>query len=705
MLALKRLPRLPQLQDALRGYSAEERLEIELLAKPLVLLQELPDVALVALSGVVLPTHQRTLLYQMHRGVGNNVVVASRGTSKTSCVCVLYAGYCGLVMPKRTLVTLSATGFRGGQFIFQDMERWLRGGWDSQEQVPPFFAASIPRDALVNKSQNYWMVEYDSFSRNVTVPTKDEDAIRGLRGHVLLIDEANLASDSLIDRVAKPFLNVKTDFKHGGAFASSNQVFYTSTLDYSYRPFMERVRAARQGIERDYAAYQALQAGNWELYRALDREELHANTYTMFDYTDLLIREQFVTRTGQRYRVRWPNPLIPPTHDERGIPFTALDERGEPIRHVGPTTYYSTYPVDKESLERALFDGSADTDSWLSEQRNIVDDSVGAVYSHALVDQASCVGEACITPFEAMPDYYRNACKGIQRDYVAPVLWECTDPCVLGVDYAPNSDFCAFVVIRLGPVAGGEYNYLTHLGRTTWSNVVWAEQHRKMPARDAAEKVRELAARYHLVYFHEPHVDDPWLACRGIGLDMKGGGSSVRDELVFLNQDVPPGQYRFYDPLDKDERFVLYATDARAKPILDCIQPSDQLNDRLVEFTISQMNSRQLYLPKYVDRIERARTDRKLDLGFEATRALDHQLRKLQQRPTTNYRKFYMAGDTKRDENKKDLWAAFIYAARQMRAHLIRQSQIDNTPPPLGARITTVGSKRGTHGRAPGARL
>ena len=109
----------------------------------------------------------------------------------------------------------------------------------------------------------------------------------------------------------------------------------------------------------------------------------------------------------------------------------------------------------REGVEQGLLDGSADTGSWLAEQRNIVDTAVGDVYSNELVDVASCIGERCVVPFEQLPDTWKRLHSEDKADYTAPVLWRCTDPCVLGVDYAPQSDFCAFVVIRLGPLSPG----------------------------------------------------------------------------------------------------------------------------------------------------------------------------------------------------------------------------------------------------------
>ena len=83
---------------------------------------------------------------------------------------------------------------------------------------------------------------------------------------------------------------------------------------------------------------------------------------------------------------------------------------------------------------------------------------------------------------------------------------------------------------------------------------------------------------------------------------------------------------------------------------------------------------------------------------------LEHQLRALQQAPTASgYRKFYMAGDEEATTNKKDFWAAFIYASKQLRAHLLRVRLMEDTPMPMGA-VTSEFQRGGRSHRAHGAK-
>jgi hypothetical protein len=632
-------------------------------------------------------------------------------THNSSTMGVLYAFYMGTCFPKRNGVLLSATGFRGGQMMFLDAERWLQGGWDSQHLEAGFFRDSIKRTPdPINKSQSFWEVVFASHSRLVTLPTKDPEAIRGHRGHDLYLDEANFLDKELIERVAKPFLNVGGDMRHGGAAAEENRVFYTTTIDYECRPFHDQVRAARDGLERDARARELMLTCQWKEYRKLDVQGLHEHTFTKFDYTDTLVRRRITTRDGRTMEVTWPDEEITPHFDPRGIPFTEREETEFGVRmsrRGKPLAYYRTYSIQKKTLERSLRDGSTDEASWKSEQRNIVDTATGDVYSHDLMEVASCAGpERAILTYEECPPAWQAKYQLTRLDYVPPVLWSCQDPCVLGVDYAPTSDFCAFIVIRLGPLAKGEFNPLTNEGKTKWSNVIWCEQHKKMTTKEAANKIRQLWTRYNLVYFHEPYLDDTWRWARAIGMDMKGGGSGIRDELARFDQkELGRGEYRIYDPLDKDERIAAFAKDATAFPMLDGIHANDQWNDRFVEYTKGQMENRLLFIPKWLDESQRVSAARELDVGYQAARILDRQLRKLRQEPTTQYRKFFMDGDTAKDRNKKDLVSAFWYASKQMRAHVLRQTQIENTPPPMAALKTRVNSRRGhLHGRAKGAK-
>lgn len=674
--------------------TAEHQMELRPYMRTIAVLQEYPDITVVTLSGIFLPPHQRTTMYVLHQQSPRNVNISSRGTAKSATIGVLYSNYKQLLFANRHFVTLNAVGFRGGQVLFEDTARWLTNAWHDQEPDVGFFGASIKNPNLIHRAQNFWEIKYDSNSSNLTVPTNDEDRLRGLRGTDLILDEANTMDEEMVNKVAGSFLNVKGDFKHGGAYSDINQTYYCSTIDFSWRWVQNVMRAAKEGLHRELEAIQALQRGDEVRYKNLLRLGLHDYTFASFDYTDVLIRKNVTTRENKMYEVKWPNPLIPLTKDEKGIPYLEKGADGRMLREGPPIEYFSTYPSDKDNIETPLFDGTAPEASWWAEQRNITDSAAGDVYSHALVDKVTCSLGQYITKYEDCSKQWKDLHKDDKMDYVPPVLFQCTDPCVLGVDYATQSDFTALVVIRLGPVAKGEYDYVTGCGETKWSNVIWAEQYRRMTHKDVANKINELRSRYNIVYYHDPHVIDTWDMCRGIGLDMKGGGSGVRDELARLNDStVLPPDSRIYDPLDRDERIIGYSIEPNSIPMLDAIWPSAEMNTKLVNFTVAQMEQGFLYIPKYLDRSQRPPGKSELTTGYDACANLSYQLRKLRKEMGQNWPKFYIGGDKSKPDNKKDLWAAFIYAAKQARAHIIRQRSIDTTPPPMIAKVVEVGKR------------
>ena len=677
---------------------------METLLPTLVIWQNRPDIALMHLSGIVIPPHQRTTLYALNYGAQNNVNVSSRATSKSSTVATLHASHKALLFPNRTGIILSYTGFRGGQLVMGDTERWVTGAWSSQKKRPLYVQNSLRRDNIINKSQNFWEILFKSGNSLKAFPTNDPDKLRGIRGTDLFFDEANFIGKYLMDVVAVPFLSVKGDFEHGGLYADPNQIYYTSTIDYEWRPFMEEVRVAKEALRREMLAIRAVRDKDQVLYDEYETKGLFTHSFVSFDYTDCLIRTEVVSRKGKRFKVRWPNPSIEARRDPRGIPFSKQLADGRMARESSPLWYYPTYPVDKSNIENKLLQGTQDENSWLSENRNIVDTSVGDVYSHSLIDKASCREEFCIQPYIVTSKEYQAAFP--QQDYCSPLLWNCTDPCVLGVDYATQSDFSAFVVIRMGPCAEGEYNYITHHGKTRWSNVIWAEQHKHTSHEDVAEKIRELMTRYNLVYHFEAFEEDPWKRCRAIGLDMRGGGSGVRDNLAYINtQSVELPKFRIYDPQDKDPRIPAFALDPHAKPMLDAIWPQGDVADKMVTFTVAQMETGLMYIPKYLQNSQRPNSHAEMDIGYYAAANLAHQMVKLRQEHTSTWRRFYMEGDTEKDINKKDLWSAFMYAAKQLRAHLIRKQMIDETPPPIAARVVQVNSGRGgMYGGVPGTK-
>lgn len=696
------------LEQLLKGPALDtyDRVEIEASAKTVILLQENPAIAADVLFGVYVPPHERLMLGQFFRGTATNINVSSRGTSKSAVWCSLGTSLKGMLHAKRKAITLGSTGFRAGQNIFNEIQRLAEGAWDSQEQGLGFLtAASTHRDGLIHRGQNFWTIPWASHSTNTTLPTNDPTKILGYRANDLILDEANVADEQLVAKVLEPFLNVAGDFRHGGAYAKANQAFFVTTIDWLWRPFQARRQAALDSLRRELRALELREVGDIEAAFEIEKTGVHAYSYTSFDYSDLLIREFQTTRDGRQFKVNYPNPDFKLKMFHRGVPFTTRDPETGKMLKLGPAVRATpTYPVDVDQLERGLFDGSTDESVWLAEQRNIVDSTTGDVFPQVVIDQASCEGERHVIPYAQCSDGWKAKFAKDQRDYAPTPLWRCSDPCVAAIDYAGGSrDFCAFSVIRVGPLAEGGFDPLTQHGKTDWSNVVWAEQHRRMSHKEAADKLREFADRYNLVWFYDEGVEDEWQMARAVGLDMRGGGTGVRDQLLLIDQEeLLPGQHRWYDPLDKDERVVAFGLQAGSLAMLDCISPSDERNQKMVEWILPQMQQGFLYLMKWYDRSDRPDPDPRLEIAYNAGRSLVWQLRKLKAEPTKNWMRYYVEGDTKKVENKKDLASSLLYAGRQHRAHILRQRAIDDAPPPMGASVTVIGKRGGGNGRAAG---
>lgn len=687
---------LPEILARDSSVPAELALELGRLVTPMLVFQEHPCLAARAVMGLVVPAHQRLLQDAMHRGAPSTVIIGSRGTSKTATAAVVYHTFKSLFWSKRKAVVIQASGFRGGQLIFEDLERMAVGAWVDQDSDLQMVARSMRGEKLIKRSQNFWSIDWSSLSSSYTVPTNDAEKLRGMRATDLLVDEANFADMVLVDKVASSFLNVLQDFKTGGEAALTNTVIYTTTVDYGWREFQQIAQAAYAGLERELDALRAAQAGQWDLYQEYERKGLHRSTWVCLDYTDTIMTRYITTRDGRRFEVRWPDPERKWRQDPQGIPYSVRGEDGRMQKEGVPCEIITTYPINRIEMEGKLLSGESAEPVWLAEQRNVEDTAAGDVYPHHVVDEVVCKGNRFVIPWAECGEAWQKTYES-HVHYRPTVMWSCSDPCVVGVDYAPGArDFCALVVIRVGPLAQGPFDPVRGIGSTPWSNVIWTEQHRNASGAKIAEKLRAYAERYNLAFFHDPHQLDPWQACRAIGLDCRGGGNTVRDELVFINDEVvPAGKYRILDPLDPDERVQAFRQDADAKPMLDALLPTAQLNDKLVEFTLAQLSNHLLYLPADVPLSERP-LDPRLDIAYDGARILEHQLRALQQAPTPGgYRRFFMKGDKSKVVNKKDFWSAFIYGSKQLRAHLLRVRLIDNTPPPTGGVVTRMGKWKG----------
>jgi hypothetical protein len=271
-------------------------------------------------------------------------------------------------------------------------------------------------------------------------------------------------------------------------------------------------------------------------------------------------------------------------------------------------------------------------------------------------------------------------------------LYECDDPCILGVDVARQAAFTAFVIIRAGyaPRHLSEnkkevYHLDQGIGPTSWANVIWAEQHQHMTTKQTAEKINEFRRRYNIVQTQD---------IGGVYMDARGGGVHVRDELANPTHPVDPATgkpvpvwtapQKIFDPNDKDYKHLI-ASPESSWPGLRLLNTTDVMNQELVSFARAQMETNKLFIVAYksIGEINPADRDRLLP-GYLGARVLKHQLLRIQAEVTASGKsvRYVMPGDQKRTENQKDMLMAYLYACAGLRLIYNLAIAEQNQPPP-----------------------
>jgi hypothetical protein len=657
------------------------------------------------LFGIFLPPHERLGLVMFFAGYKENNVVWSRGTSKTFTFGSLAAPLACTLNKNFTPLLLSASGFRGGKEVLRDSERLFLGQLRDQRLPGAYAQVSLASAKPIEKDPSMWAMKFKSLSRYPTVPTNNPDQLRGLRSLMPIIDERNTFPGDIVQKIVRPTNMVGSSFRRPGQAAEGNRIWQQSTIDLTVRDWYPEIQVAQDLQRREYAAWQARQEGDWEEYDRLlsekDGQLRGASFYhSRLDYTDLLIPEVVTTYDGTR-RVRVDYPLEPGVLREHVLVTDETDG----------TAYWYTYPVDKKGAEEPLRNGTTDEEIWRAEYRNVFISASGTIFPYELIQQ---VAERPIWTAKETPGTKRKRREDEEDDptreeYFAPVLYECGDPCVLGVDYARETDESAIVVIRLGELAEGEFDPFEVredkegrpvLGKTPWNHIVWAQSWRHLEADAFADIIRDFMRRYNVI--HTPTV-------AGIGLDQRGGGGNVRDALgnpkpTVVNGEVDPKWdfakvLKIYDPED-EKGFSHYRgyTDPQYWGGLRLLMTTQEDNDKWTLGARAWMQARKLFLGFWQPESRWAREkgfltamgepDRlhpeyvKWAPGYEGLRRLKMQLLRLQTKLTeTGKRKYLMPGDRNKEEGKKDLWAAMIYATGLAREHTVAKTKAATSAP------------------------
>lgn len=682
----------------------------ETLGRRLWFLRQFPSHAARLLTGSQLPSHERYLIdLYLRNDYRENNIVASRGTSKTFVLGSFSTALDTLLHKSFDTLVVSASGFRGGKMIFEDSKRMVNGELRDQRIPGPYLKNAAETQKVIKQEPDRWIIKWASTSQMMTVPSNNPEAMRGIRARKTVVDERNTFDGTVVQTVIRFMMNVGGAFEKIASDTTMNSIYQIGTIDYTFRDWWKEIDNARRLAKREYEAMQALEQQDWEQYDRLmaeNKNELGTASfqYVRFDYTDLLIPKDLEdAETGERYEIRYPMPGHLVEAD-----LLKFDDREN--RYL-----WYTYPADKKGLEEPMLNGTMDEDLWLAENRNVFIEAAGAVYPDALVRKAS---EVSI--------YSQGQVPGAEDDeeFFPPVMDRCGDPCVVGYDYAREKDDFATVVIRLGPCSDRKFDHKGEqkdkdgrpcYGKTPWSSVIWAETLNHVTAAQAADCIRDLRSRYNIINTTEMEN-----GFGGMGLDFRGGGSAVRDELAnpkprILDTGVPDPNWkapvRIYDPEDESyQHFSAFDDPAKYWSGLRLLTPTNADNWEWTRYTKASMEQSLLFIgyweapstwasKKGIVTMtgQRDQTDTEYTkwlTGYTGIKKLKNQLVRLQTEMTpSGLLKVVMPGRGT-EEGKKDLYSAFIYAWYMARQHIVNATKEDNLPPEVAPTLVSMGGKQ-----------
>lgn len=682
----------------------------ETLGRRLWFLRNFPAHGARLLTGMQLPSHERFLIeLYLRNNYKENNIVASRGTSKTFCLGSCSTALDTLLHKSMDTLVVSASGFRGGKMILEDSKRLVLGELRDQRVPGPYLKNAVDSQKVIKQEPDRWLVKWASGSTVMTLPSNNPEAMRGIRARKTVVDERNTFDGVVVQTVIRFMMNVGGSFEKVASDTSINSMYQIGTIDYTFRDWWKEIDASRRLAKREFDAMEALEKQDWEQYDRLmaeNKNELVTASfqYARFDYTDVLIPHEIEDfETGELYETRYPLPKNLIAKD-----LLKWDERDK--RH-----YWYTYPADKKGLEEPLLNGTMDEDLWLAENRNVFIEAAGAVYPDSLIRKVS---EYSIYAHGQVPNAED------EEEFFPPVLYTCGDPCVAGLDYAREKDDFAIVIIRLGPCADGKFTPAGRLdgkgricyGRTSWSSIIWAEAFGHMTAAQAAEKIRDLRTRFNIINTNE--LDDGW---GGMGMDARGGGLSVRDELAnpkppVLPSGLPDPDWRepvkIYDPEDESyQHYGAFEEPEKYWSGLRLLTPPNAENWEWTRYTKAAMEQSLLYIGYWeapstwaqkkgivTQTGQRDQGDleyTKWLIGYTAIKKLKNQLVRLQTEMTpSGLLKVVMPGHGT-EEGKKDLYSAFIYAWYMARQHIVNATKQDSGPPETEPTLVQLHNGRG----------
>ena len=310
-------------------------------------------------------------------------------------------------------------------------------------------------------------------------------------------------------------------------------------------------------------------------------------------------------------------------------------ERG---RHVSVTEYVKDvakvfYWFDFVRIMEDKEDPLGDIDVWYAEMKN-------RPLRSELGDMKHFIAKLLSNP----PEF-----KG--REERLKPLYTTEDPVLISIDYAREQDYLAFLAFRLGFMADSPFKIDRQEGKTEWANLIWAERYLELTAFEASKVLHNWLQRYPNTKF--------------IVLDKRGGGASLRDELIFprLANHKP-----IYDPDDKDtiakfERQTGLSITDVGLPLLRLVSATDVFNYRAFMHFKNLMKKPYVFVPHGQVTLE---SDSEEIQAYRQIKIVLSQVSKIKIKHTSQGMSFDLKGvpldDVGKRKATKDYFSALIYA-------------------------------------------
>jgi hypothetical protein len=280
-----------------------------------------PCVAAKELLGVELVYTQRAMLNIMWH-YPNVCEVLSRGMSK-SFILALYAMLRMLLYSDITVGVVSKT-YRQAQQVFV----YVREINDRAKREGLFFFEDQMRKMAANSFATEIIMKHGSQMFAVPVGN-DGDGGRGKRCHILLVDEAGIVPQAIVDKVVRAYLNVMpmNPLKWGTEGIETNQKVFCSSATYQWHWFYSEVC--------DYAV--RMKESDLYYNLMLDYRDFEADPLSPYNLDWEQIKDAKKSTPKLEFKMEYMNYFIPEGHS-----FFSLDDLKE-IRKGNPD-----YRVEKE---------------------------------------------------------------------------------------------------------------------------------------------------------------------------------------------------------------------------------------------------------------------------------------------------------------------------------------------------------------------